>query len=99
MLSQLWNSRLAGLRVYSPNGRNMTDTAMQVSYDCDGMCCDVLRWTSKWKMVGFDPGVIEMPKLAYGVAGGMSGFLTRAVTQPLDVLKIRLQVGFLYFLT
>jgi len=48
-------------------------------------------------MVGFDPGVIEMPKLAYGVAGGMSGFLTRAVTQPLDVLKIRLQVGFLYF--
>jgi len=43
-------------------------------------------------MVGFDPGVIEMPKFAYGVAGGMSGFLTRAVTQPLDVLKIRLQV-------
>jgi len=43
-------------------------------------------------MVGYDPDIIEMPKIAYGIAGGMSGFLTRAVTQPLDVLKIRLQV-------
>jgi len=43
-------------------------------------------------MVGYDPHVNEMPKFAYGLAGGMSGFLTRAVTQPLDVIKIRLQV-------
>ena len=44
------------------------------------------------KMVGYDPDLYEMPKLAYGLAGGMSGFLTRSVSQPLDVLKIRLQV-------
>jgi len=43
-------------------------------------------------MVGYDPNVNELPKFAYGLAGGMSGMLTRAVTQPLDVLKIRLQV-------
>jgi len=48
-------------------------------------------------MVGYDPAISEMPKFAYGVAGGMSGFLTRAVTQPLDVLKIRLQVASLSF--
>jgi len=48
-------------------------------------------------MVGYDPDISEMPKFAYGVAGGMSGFLTRAVTQPLDVLKIRLQVDSLSF--
>jgi len=47
------------------------------------------------KMVGYDPAVSEMPKFAYGLAGGMSGFLTRAVTQPLDVIKIRLQVTLL----
>ena len=46
-------------------------------------------------MVGYDPWVQEMPKIAYGIAGGMSGSLTRAVTQPLDVLKIRLQVVYL----
>jgi len=45
-------------------------------------------------MVGYDPDVNAMPKIAYGIAGGMSGFLTRAVTQPLDVLKIRLQVHY-----
>jgi len=43
-------------------------------------------------MVGYDPHVSEMPKFAHGLAGGMSGFLTRGVTQPLDVIKIRLQV-------
>jgi len=48
-------------------------------------------------MVGYDPRVSEMPKLAYGLAGGMSGFLTRAITQPLDVIKIRLQVCIVYF--
>ena len=48
-------------------------------------------------MVGYDPSLTEMPKFAYGVAGGMSGFLTRSVTQPLDVLKIRLQVASLIF--
>ena len=48
-------------------------------------------------MVGYDPHVAEMPKIAYGIAGGMSGFFTRAVTQPLDVLKIRLQVVLFHF--
>jgi len=43
-------------------------------------------------MVGFDPEGYEMPPVAYGLAGAMSGFLTRAMSQPLDVLKIRLQV-------
>jgi len=49
-------------------------------------------------MVGYDPRVSEMPKLAYGLAGGMSGFLTRGVTQPLDVIKIRLQVLYVDYL-
>jgi len=49
-------------------------------------------------MVGYDPRVSEMPKLAYGLAGGMSGFLTRGVTQPLDVIKIRLQVVYIDYL-
>jgi len=43
-------------------------------------------------MVGYDPHASEMPKFAHGLAGGMSGFLTRGITQPLDVIKIRLQV-------
>jgi len=43
-------------------------------------------------MVGYDPELNEMPSIAYGLAGGMSGFITRTMSQPLDVLKIRLQV-------
>jgi hypothetical protein len=51
------------------------------------------------KMVGYDPHVEELPQITYGLAGALSGFFTRAVSQPLDVLKIRLQVCFsLYFL-
>jgi solute carrier family 25 thiamine pyrophosphate transporter 19 len=43
-------------------------------------------------MVGYDPEGKELPQFAYGVAGAVSGFMTRAVSQPLDVLKIRLQL-------
>lgn len=43
-------------------------------------------------MVGYDPQVTKLPQFAYGVAGALSGFITRAVSQPLDVVKIRLQL-------
>ena len=43
-------------------------------------------------MVGYDPKEKKLPQYAYGVAGAASGFITRAISQPLDVLKIRLQV-------
>ena len=45
-------------------------------------------------MVGYDPSnkEVELPELTFGVAGALSGFVTRAICQPLDVLKIRLQV-------
>jgi Mitochondrial carrier protein len=49
------------------------------------------------KMVGYDPHVRELPHITYGLAGALSGFFTRAVSQPLDVLKIRLQVLVLSF--
>lgn len=48
-------------------------------------------------MVGYDPEGKELPQFAYGVAGAVSGFMTRAVSQPLDVLKIRLQVNVINF--
>lgn len=45
-------------------------------------------------MVGYDPAnkEVELPQLTIGVAGALSGFVTRAISQPLDVLKIRLQL-------
>jgi len=44
-------------------------------------------------MVGYDPHIKELPQLAYGLAGALSGLLTRTISQPLDVLKIRFQVN------
>ena len=44
-------------------------------------------------MVGYDPLVpTPLPLYIAGAAGFMSGFVTRGVSQPFDVLKIRLQV-------
>lgn len=45
-------------------------------------------------MVGYDPANkdVQLPQYAFGVAGALSGFVTRAISQPLDVLKIRLQL-------
>lgn len=47
-------------------------------------------------MVGYDPANkdVQLPQYAFGVAGALSGFVTRAISQPLDVVKIRLQVCF-----
>ncbi len=48
-------------------------------------------------MVGFAPdgtgGRDTVPPFLYGVAGAASGAGTRVLSQPFDVLKIRLQVG------
>ena len=43
-------------------------------------------------MVGYNPSEEQVPWYIITMAGGASGFFTRAVTQPLDVVKIRLQV-------
>lgn len=43
-------------------------------------------------MVGFDPATTDLTKLQYSIAGIVSGVMTRFVCQPLDVLKIRLQL-------
>ena len=44
-------------------------------------------------MVGFDPSNNKpLPKQYYGYAGAISGVVTRAVAQPIDVIKIRFQV-------
>ena len=43
--------------------------------------------------MGYDPLVpTPLPLYIAGAAGFMSGFVTRGVSQPFDVLKIRLQV-------
>ena len=44
-------------------------------------------------MVGYDPQIQELSKLEHGVAGATSGVITRMIAQPLDVIKIRFQVG------
>ncbi|KAI8512259.1 hypothetical protein Bbelb_088980 [Branchiostoma belcheri] len=44
-------------------------------------------------MVGYDPQEkVELSSTEYAVAGGVSGFLTRAACNPLDVIKIRFQL-------
>ena len=50
-------------------------------------------------MVGFNPEPIngrELSSFEYSEAGLLSGIATRAIIQPLDVLKIRFQVCFIY---
>eukprot|EP00058_Branchiostoma_floridae_P005731 XP_002591219.1 hypothetical protein BRAFLDRAFT_131411 [Branchiostoma floridae] len=49
--------------------------------------------TAGGRMVGYDPQEkVELSATEYAVAGGVSGFLTRAACNPLDVIKIRFQV-------
>lgn len=44
-------------------------------------------------MVGYDPtSTVHLTQLSHGLAGAASGVVTRAVSQPLDVLKIRFQL-------
>lgn len=47
-------------------------------------------------MAGFnrDPSDVKHHESDYVIAGAMSGFMTRAIFQPLDVIKIRFQVEF-----
>jgi solute carrier family 25 thiamine pyrophosphate transporter 19 len=49
-------------------------------------------------MVGFDPEAKKkLSKGEYGVAGAISGALTRLLCQPFDVIKIRFQVSLKFF--
>ncbi|KAJ8947170.1 hypothetical protein NQ314_008671 [Rhamnusium bicolor] len=43
-------------------------------------------------MVGYDKKTEKLNQFDFAFAGGASGFITRAVCQPLDVLKIRFQL-------
>lgn len=46
-------------------------------------------------MVGYDPDQkVVVPHYVHGVCGAASGFVTRFLTQPLDVCKIRFQLQF-----
>ena len=54
--------------------------------------------TGNWVMVGYDPQIQELSKFEHGVAGATSGIITRMIAQPLDVIKIRFQVGFFFLL-
>lgn len=45
-------------------------------------------------MVGYDESAFKrLDDTEYAVAGAISGGLTRAISQPLDVIKIRFQVA------
>lgn len=44
-------------------------------------------------MVGYTPGQTQLSHQSHILAGAASGVVTRIVTQPLDVLKIRFQVS------
>jgi solute carrier family 25 thiamine pyrophosphate transporter 19 len=43
-------------------------------------------------MVGYNSGSEKLSQLDFAFAGGASGFITRMICQPLDVLKIRFQL-------
>lgn len=57
------------------------------------MTAYVLEWL-KLKIMGFSQRAAE-PNLDYAIAGAASGFITRFLCQPLDVIKIRFQVSFI----
>uniref|UniRef100_UPI00358F5920 mitochondrial thiamine pyrophosphate carrier-like isoform X2 n=1 Tax=Myxine glutinosa TaxID=7769 RepID=UPI00358F5920 len=42
-------------------------------------------------MVGYKPGLVNLSPAEVALAGSVSGFVTRAVVSPLDLLKIRFQ--------
>lgn len=44
--------------------------------------------------MGFSRKTTE-PNLDHAIAGAVSGFVTRFLCQPLDVIKIRFQVSFI----
>ena len=65
----------------------------EISYKRDNDFTYIFVAVKSWGMVGYDPqwdGL--MPKYGHSVAGAASGMITRAITQPLDVLKVRFQV-------
>ena len=43
-------------------------------------------------MVGYDDQLKELSPTQYALAGAVSGITTRLLLQPLDVVKIRLQL-------
>ena len=43
-------------------------------------------------MVGYDEGQRQLTTTQYALAGATSGIITRLLLQPVDVIKIRLQI-------
>ncbi len=43
-------------------------------------------------MVGYDEGQSQLTTFQYALAGATSGVITRLMLQPLDVVKIRMQI-------